>query len=207
MARLKASERREQLMTVATRLFSQKGYDATTTAAIAEAAGITEPVLYRHFENKKDLFIGVLRACTDLLISRWRSSAERSEAATDQVRGIAQSVHSALPEISDAQRVVYSAASTSCDPEVRAVLRAHALKFYELARQIIVNGQKRGEFRTDLDVDAMSWALVNVYTGFSFTRLNFESPFGMDLRVGIELILTGLRVTGGPDKPASEPQS
>lgn len=197
-------------MTVATKLFSQRGYDATTTAAIAESAGITEPVLYRHFENKKDLFIGVLRACTDLLIGHWQEAADATDVATEQIRGIARCVHESLPEISDAQRVVYGAAATSCDPDVRTVLKTHALKFYELARQIIVNGQKRGEFRQDMDVDAKAWALVNVYTGFSFTRLNFEGPASMDLRVGIELIVSGLQrgAPSGPrDASATEPRA
>ena len=42
-------------MDVATKLFARNGYEATTTAAIAEAAGVTEPILYRHFEGKQDL--------------------------------------------------------------------------------------------------------------------------------------------------------
>src|SRR5687768_7683292 len=53
MPRLKAAQRREQLISVATRLFAERGYEATTTAAIAEAAGVTEPILYRHFHNKQ----------------------------------------------------------------------------------------------------------------------------------------------------------
>ena len=42
MPRLKAPQRREQLIEVATKLFARNGYEATTTAAIALAAGVTE---------------------------------------------------------------------------------------------------------------------------------------------------------------------
>ena len=45
MPRLKAPQRREQLIEVATKLFARNGYEATTTAAIALAAGVTEPIL------------------------------------------------------------------------------------------------------------------------------------------------------------------
>ena len=206
MPRLKAPERREQLMAVATTLFSQRGYDATTTAAIAEAAGITEPVLYRHFESKKDLFIAVLRNCTERLIRYWQEAASGSATATDQIRELARSVYESLPEISDAQRLVYGAAATGVDPDMREVLKAHALHFHAMAKRIIDRGRAGGEFRTDLDPDAMGWALVNVYTGFSFTRLNFQSPPVMDLRVGVELIVTGLLKPGARPAKASEAQ-
>ncbi len=59
MARLKAPQRREQLISVATRQFAKFGYDATTTDAIAKAAGVTEPILYRHFGSKQELFIAI----------------------------------------------------------------------------------------------------------------------------------------------------
>ena len=200
MPRLKSTERRKQLMAVATKLFSQYGYDATTTAAIALAAGITEPVLYRHFENKRDLFVGVLRACTELLTGYWEAAAVSSASAAEQVRLIASSVHDALPEISDAQRVVYGAAATSCDPEVRAVLKEHTARFIELGRQVVTRGQASGEFRRDLESDAMAWAIVNLYTGFSFTRLHFSDSNNVDLRVGVELMISGLCGTGGQSK-------
>ena len=61
MARLKAAQRREQLIGVATKLFAKTGYDATTTADIAKAAGVTEPILYRHFESKQELFVAIVR--------------------------------------------------------------------------------------------------------------------------------------------------
>jgi AcrR family transcriptional regulator len=65
MPRLKAPQRREQLIEVATKLFARKGYEATTTAAIAEAAGVTEPILYRHFKSKQELFIAIVREMSD----------------------------------------------------------------------------------------------------------------------------------------------
>ena len=62
MPRLKAPQRREQLIEVATKLFARNGYEATTTAAIALAAGVTEPILYRHFKSKQELFVAIVRA-------------------------------------------------------------------------------------------------------------------------------------------------
>jgi AcrR family transcriptional regulator len=54
--RISGVERRERLLETARGEFACKGLRGTTTAALAERAGITEPVLYAHFENKDRLF-------------------------------------------------------------------------------------------------------------------------------------------------------
>src|SRR5256885_15963897 len=74
MARLKAAQRREQLISVATKLFAKTGYDATTTADIAKAAGVTEPILYRHFESKQELFIAIVRDVSATTMKGWNEA-------------------------------------------------------------------------------------------------------------------------------------
>jgi AcrR family transcriptional regulator len=58
--RLRSAERRVVIMEAAGRLFGERGYAATTLDEIAAAAGVTKPVLYRHFASKKELYIALL---------------------------------------------------------------------------------------------------------------------------------------------------
>jgi len=51
--RLTADARRRQLFDVALALFAEHGYAATTMDDIAEAAGVTKPLVYQHFESKR----------------------------------------------------------------------------------------------------------------------------------------------------------
>ena len=69
--RLPKEDRKRQLLTHAKQLFVSLGYQHTTTEKIAQAAGVTEPVLYRHFENKKALFLEVLSEVRQATILRW----------------------------------------------------------------------------------------------------------------------------------------
>lgn len=65
--RLPRAQRREQILDAATRAFVRAGYAATGLEDVAEEAGITRVILYRHFESKSDLYRAVLdRACTRL---------------------------------------------------------------------------------------------------------------------------------------------
>jgi AcrR family transcriptional regulator len=63
--RLGADERRATITEAAGRLFGERGYDATTLDDIAAAAGVTKPILYRHFDSKRDLYLGLLERHRD----------------------------------------------------------------------------------------------------------------------------------------------
>ncbi len=60
--RLSANERRNAILQAAARLFAERGYRGTTTRALAEAVGVTEPVLYEHFRSKRDLYAAIVQA-------------------------------------------------------------------------------------------------------------------------------------------------
>src|SRR5919199_1773938 len=61
--RLPAAERRRALIDAARHHFARHGYHGTGTADIARACGCSEPVLYRHFAGKRELFAAVLEHC------------------------------------------------------------------------------------------------------------------------------------------------
>ena len=58
--RLRAADRRAQLLGVARRLFARDGYRGASMESIAEAAGVTKPVLYQHFSSKRALYSALL---------------------------------------------------------------------------------------------------------------------------------------------------
>jgi len=55
-----AEDRREQIIEVAVRLFSQKGFRGTTTKEIALAAGVNEAIIFRHFATKSELYAAII---------------------------------------------------------------------------------------------------------------------------------------------------
>jgi TetR/AcrR family transcriptional regulator, transcriptional repressor of aconitase len=61
MTRLDGDERRKAIVAAAVPLFARKGFAGTTTKELAEAAGISEALLFRHFPSKKHLYDEILR--------------------------------------------------------------------------------------------------------------------------------------------------
>ena len=64
-ARLSAEARREALVRSAMELFAQRGFRGATTREIAQAAGVSEAIIFRHFANKEELYTAILdhKAC------------------------------------------------------------------------------------------------------------------------------------------------
>jgi len=65
--RMTGDKRREQILETAVNLFSQRGFKGTTTKEIARAAGVSEAMVFRHFENKDALYEAILdtKGCQD----------------------------------------------------------------------------------------------------------------------------------------------
>jgi AcrR family transcriptional regulator len=59
-ARLTAEERRREIVRVAVKLFSQRGFRGTTTKEIAQAAGVSEAIIFRHFATKEELYRAII---------------------------------------------------------------------------------------------------------------------------------------------------
>jgi len=193
MARLKAPQRREQLIAVATKQFAKFGYDATTTDTIARSAGITEPILYRHFGSKQELFVAITRAVSDQTLRHWHALIKPIDDPAEQLREIARQFPGHLKEMGDAYRVIHNALTTSRDRKVLTVLREHYHQMEAFFCSIIETGIKRGSFRK-VDPKTPCWNLINTGLGYSMVTLNL-SPFEtFDVEEAIEFLLRGLAV-------------
>jgi AcrR family transcriptional regulator len=58
--RLTRDERRTRILEAASQVFADRGYEGASIEEIADAAGITRPVIYDHFDSKRDLHISLL---------------------------------------------------------------------------------------------------------------------------------------------------
>jgi AcrR family transcriptional regulator len=92
---MSAEERRLAIVTAAQPLFAAKGFDAVTTREVAEAAGISEALLYRHFEGKAALYDAVQASC----IHNATVDARRIEALPDDTATLVLAVYLVMRNI------------------------------------------------------------------------------------------------------------
>ena len=75
------------IVDVAGRLFGERGYEATRLEDVAEAAGVTKPVLYRHFDSKKQLYLALLERHRDDL-DTFAAAVPEEGTAAERLRAV-----------------------------------------------------------------------------------------------------------------------
>ncbi len=147
--RLPAEERREAIVRAALRVFTSTSYAGATTAEIAREAGVTEPVLYRHFASKRDLWL----ACLDAAWDETRAMLEQKIAHVR--RGHAAS-GTRSPWRSPTMPNLWIQGLTEAgeDPVVRRAIRRHMREVHDFVADELRQGQEAGPMPADRDADA-----------------------------------------------------
>jgi AcrR family transcriptional regulator len=89
--RLPASERRGLLLDRALSLFAERGYGAVSVGEIAEATGVTKPVIYEHFESKADLYVRLVEREAGALHASLAASFRPEVALESRLKGLVES--------------------------------------------------------------------------------------------------------------------
>ncbi len=83
--RLTAEQRRQQLFSVSLELFARRGYRATTMDDIAEAAGVTKPLVYQHFSSKRALYLELVDSIAQELLVAVQGAVQQADGPRQQV--------------------------------------------------------------------------------------------------------------------------
>jgi AcrR family transcriptional regulator len=161
--RLPAAERRQALIEAALRVFASGSYSGATTAEIAREAGVSEPILYRHFGSKRDLYFACLdaawaelRGAVELAIAREPDPAEWAMAVPKAVKSLLG--RRLLP----AHLWIQALTEAGEDPEIRRYLRRHMREVHGYFRHVLEEAQARGGIPADRDPNAEAWVMLGI---------------------------------------------
>jgi AcrR family transcriptional regulator len=156
--RLTADARRQAVLDTACGIFSRSSYRGATTAEIARGAGISEPILYRHFGSKRDLYL----ACLDETWQRFRRGADEA-IAEDPSRCLGQ-IHDRYMASKERVRLVdlwIQALSVAPEDAVIAkALRKQIREVHDFFADVIRKGQAAGVVLADRDPVAEAWIFI-----------------------------------------------
>jgi AcrR family transcriptional regulator len=167
MSRLPAAERREQLLDTAAELFAKRGYARTTTAQLAKAAGITEPVLYRHFASKRDLFIALIDRTSDDVIAGWEREIRNASTPAEQIQFLLGANPMTIDRGRGTYRVVVQGLTEIDDREIRKAIKRHMTRLHDFLVDRLTEVKRTGHLRAaKLDPELIAWMLVHVALGY-----------------------------------------
>ena len=122
-SRLSASERRADILETAFPLFARQGYAGTTTRELAAAAGVTEPILYRHFPSKEALFEAVFDGAEERILASLAEAAGEARGAA-RIEAVSKGLDGILQRNKDEFRLVNGTAATHADAATVRRVRA-----------------------------------------------------------------------------------
>lgn len=139
--RLPAAERREQLLRTAVPVFAEHGYHATSMNDVAEAAGVTKPVLYQHFSSKRELFIELLADIGAELRDTIAKATADAEGPRQQIENGFRAYFSYVGSSTDSFKVLFGSGARR-DPEFASFARSVESSIAEaIAELIVVEGE------------------------------------------------------------------
>lgn len=156
--RLPAAERRRALVNAALQVFSEGSYAGATTADIARAAGVSEPILYRHFDSKRDLYF----VCLDEAWEQIRGRIESRMSELGPEEGMLSIAPTALRKTNFLLPSLWMQAITEAgeDAEIRGHVREHMREVHGFLVGLVRLMQEVGAIHPDRDADAEAWIFV-----------------------------------------------
>ncbi len=201
--RLKAEERRIQLLRVAKELFSKYGFENTTTKAIAAAAGVTEAMVFRHFGSKQELYANILdRKADEIGIDNWGSELHQfAKCENDEALVLSVVKHILEADRRDPQfrRLLLQAALTG--HPLRKITTQRLLPLHRFLCNYIRKRQKRGAFQK-CDPALAAHAIVGIPSYYGLSKIlfgvdNLTIPEDRMASGFARIILEGLHAVNG----------
>lgn len=143
--RLPAHERRKQLLGTALEVFAKHGYHNASMNDIAEAAGVTKPVLYQHFASKRELYRELLGEIGGQLRDTIAKATADAPGPRQQIEGGFRAYFEFVASHQDAFRVLFGAGTRRDEEFAKEAQRVEASIAEVVADLIEVEGLTRSD--------------------------------------------------------------
>jgi AcrR family transcriptional regulator len=161
--RLSAEERRAAVLECACHIFAKVSYHGATTAEIARSAGVTEPILYRHFASKRDLYLACLQAAWAETRTMWEAAIAKEPDPALWIRHMGLDYMAARDKRGQIALLwVQAMTEASDDPEIRRFIRRQMRDVHAFVADVIRRAQEAGGLVLDRDPDAEAWIFISI---------------------------------------------
>jgi AcrR family transcriptional regulator len=196
MARATAVDKRRQILDAAIRVFARTGFHACRVSDIADEAGVAYGLVYHYFKSKDEVLNELFSERWSLLLAAINEVDGQSISPREKLDASARFIIDSYrhdPELMKVIIVEVTRAANSFGrthlPEIR--------KAYDSIAKIVADGQKSGDFRSDVDPEfASMWfygAIEQLLSGWVFELIpDGDSDFDRAREMLVETICGGL---------------
>lgn len=207
MSRLPAAQRRQQLLDTAARLFAERGYARATTSELAKAAGVTEPIIYRHFRSKRDLFIALIERTGQETLRAWSEALADAADPAERLQRLIHSNPMVSPRGMFAYRVMLQGITEVHDQAIHAAIDRHMRAVHAFLTEEVRHAQEHRQVHRRYSAEIIAWLLMDTALGYGVLEALAIAGHGTDERGSrvagvIQRLLLGREGRAEPPTPA-----
>lgn len=154
------SNARQRLLDAAMRLFSSKGYAATSVRELVETAGVTKPVLYYYFKNKEGLYLALMQEALADFYQAAQQAVIAPGSITERIGGYCTTLLDLFVARLDVARLIFAIFYGPPQGAPHIDFEASFNTMLADMERLVNEGISNGEFRP-VDPSDVAWAIVS----------------------------------------------
>ena len=194
MNRNNQTDRKNQILEAAFKVFVEKGYSKATMDDIVDSSGLSKWALYHYYKSKKDLFLSLIEHWEVYTFKNFYNKESKDKKASDILRSFGQNVLKTLDE----KKYAYIAeiefwSLSNYDADIKSRSQLLYDKLLNLFEKVVKKGIKQGEFK-ELDIRNTAMIILAVFQGINWFVVfdeNLVSP-NKYVENSIELIIKSI---------------
>lgn len=196
-ARKPSGERQAEIVAAAIALADQLGPERLTTATLAEAVGVSQAALFKHFPTKQAIWEAIVAWIADRLEARWTAAAPAGAGAAERLRALLRRHVQLVQSVPAIPSILLSRELHSRNEVLRTGLLSLMGRFHTHLAAIIAEGRGTA-FRAEIDPGRAAFLIIGLIQGlvlrWSLSGRSFDLAGELDPM--LDMLLQGLQRTG-----------
>lgn len=167
MARKTATNRKAEIIAATLRLADELGPDRLTTQAVADAVGLTQPAIFRHFPTKQALWQAVAETIDATMTEAWQTALASSCAPLDRLALLIQVQLRQIESNPAIPAILHSRELQTENTDLRDRFRSLMMRFQALLRTELIAARNAGLISGDVDPDDGAVLLISLVQGLA----------------------------------------
>ena len=190
------TEKYQQILEAAVKVFSEQGFYHSTVAQIAKAAGVADGTIYLYFKNKDDILYQFYEYKARQVFTRFREAVDQADNAVDKLRNLVRT-HLAEFQSDLNMAIVYQAETHQHRRSAQEVIKEMSKMYRDIISEVVEQGQQDGCLRRNLYV-GLVMRLINgavdevinawIHAGGNYDLVSMADPL-------VDLFLHGIGET------------
>ena len=185
----KKFQARQTILNAAAQQFERQGFANTSIAGIMQAAGLGVGTFYNYFSSKEEILLTLAKNLREHVERSIEAASKVNQSSLELLELCCLCTARAIDKNRSILPLFISASEHSDKPE--QIGQSLSPGFRELFEKIILRGQERGEFRSDVPPNIISEMIHSIYQTTAFSKL--EISFQENIRLKVKILLDGIR--------------